>query len=669
MKFRNGLFLCLFTGLTAACSYTIKVKDGRTAYERKQYQLAVPMLEKELQRAKTRTEKGQLAYLLGDAYRHMGMPEKALPWLQEAYYNNYGAEALKAQAFSLKQLERYAEAREVFKNLGIEIGSPYEYRKEITACQVAEGWKKEPDNGRSLQPVAFNSPKNDFAPIPYADRTLVFTSDRSMSTGQDPYSWTGNRFMDLYIVDAGGASPQLFDEKINTAANEGVPCFNRDFSEMYFVRSVGAYKNDDRFNRIFFSRRQGDSWSDPLPLPFQKDRVNYVHPALSVDGKTLYFASDNPDGWGGFDLYAVTMNPNAENGWDEPRPLSRNINSPGNELFPVVDADTLYFASDGLTGMGGLDVFSSYRVGGNAWTPPINLKPPVNSGADDFGLVITERNRPGATPQPGDLLYRGYLSSNRPGGSGGDDIYLVEQRVPPPAPPKVDTTPVKTAPKLLLDVYVLEKIYATPGDPNSALLGRKPLPNAALKGVFGAKSQEWTSPAEGPVRIEMTPETDYRFTASHPEFLTNEGRFSAKGLAPDPNRTEQVYELEIVLDRIYKDREIVLENIYYDYDKWDIRPDAEPTLNALADVLRQNPGIRIQLGSHTDCRGNDAYNQNLSQKRAESAVNYLIGKGINADRLGALGYGESSPAVSCVCSRCTEAEHQSNRRTTFKIVE
>jgi len=656
--------------LLAACQYTLKVKDGQTAYQLKQYDKAIPMLEKEFQRAQTRTDKGKIAYKIGDAYAHQGKPADAQPWFQEAYNNNYGPDALKAQAYGLKQLERYPEAKEAFKNLGIEIGSPYEYRKELTACQVAEGWKKEPDNGWRLEPTAFNSPQNDFGAVPYHDGRLVFTSDRNMSTGDEAYTWTGKRFMDLFIVDAAAASPQGFDTRINTPANEGTPCFNKNFTEMYFVRSMGAYKGDDRFNRIFFCDREGDSWSEPKPLPFQKDRVNYVHPALSADGKTLFFAADDPEYGGGFDLFSVRINPSAEYGWDAPKPLSRNLNTTGNELFPVVDADTLYFASEGLPGMGGLDVFRTYRVDGNAWAPPINLKPPVNSGADDFAFVITHREKPGSARNPGDLLLSGYMTSNRVGGSGADDIYRVEKRIPPPIPPKIDTPLVKPAEaKLLLDVFVLEKIYAVPGNPNAAVLGRKPLADAAVRATNNNKTQNLRTPVDGPVRIELAKNTDYEFMATHPDFLSNTGRFSTKGIAPDPNNPEQVFELEIVLDRIFKGQEIVLENIYYDYDKWDIRPDAEPTLNALSEVLRQNPGIRIQLGSHTDCRGNDDYNQNLSQKRAESAVNYLIGKGIDAGRLGAIGYGESNPAVTCVCARCTEAEHQSNRRTTFKIVE
>ena len=668
-RFRILIYLMLAMALAASCKYTIKVKDGATAYQLKRYHDAVRMLEKAYQKAPTRAEKGRLAYMLGDSWRRQGRPDQAIKWFQDAYQNSYGPDALKAQAYCLKQMERYGEAGEAFKNLGIEIGSPYEYRKEVTACQVAEGWKKESDNGWRVSSAPFNSPQNDFGAVPYGAQELAFTSDRKLSTGELVYGWTGKDFMDIYTVDPGSASPQRFDAVINTSSNEGTPSFSRSGMEVFFVRSIGAYKGDDQFNRIFISRQQDGVWSEPEPLPFQKDRVNYVHPALAPDGLTLYFASDDPDGWGGFDLYTVDRQPAAEQQWSEPHILPRSINSGGNEFFPFLEADTLYFSSDGLTGMGGLDIFKTYRAGG-AWSPPINLKPPVNSGSDDFAFAVFHRGKGEVAPMPGDLLLSGYLSSNRPGGAGGDDIYLVEQRMPPPAPPKVvETGEEEPSGRILLDVFVLEKIYASSDNPNAAILGRKPLPEARIDVAMGGKSRQFSMPVAGAVRVELEPETDYLFSASYPGYLTNTGRFSSKGIAMVPGSREQVYELEIVLDRIFRDREIVLENIYYDYDKWNIRPDAEPTLNALADVLRQNPGIRIQLGSHTDCRGNDAYNQNLSQRRAESAVNYLTGRGIDPARMQAVGYGESRPAVDCICSRCTESEHQSNRRTTFKIID
>ena len=226
------------------------------------------------------------------------------------------------------------------------------------------------------------------------------------------------------------------------------------------------------------------------------------------------------------------------------------------------------------------------------------------------------------------------------------------------------------ASKLLLEGYVLEKILAVPDDPNSKVLGRKPLAGATVAAeAAGSKKQTFTVQEDGFFKMELAENTDYTFTAALASYLSNNAKFSTKGIAKDPANPVQTFEIEIVLDKIYRNREIVLENIYYDYDKWDIRPDAEPTLNRLADVLRQNPAVRIQLGSHTDCRGNDGYNQTLSQRRAESAVNYLITKGIDGNRLTAIGYGETQPADDCACSRCTEAEHQINRRTTFKVLE
>jgi outer membrane protein OmpA-like peptidoglycan-associated protein/tetratricopeptide (TPR) repeat protein len=662
----------LLSTLLTFCTYTLKVKDGRTAYERKQFAAAIPFLEKEFARAKTRKEKGQLAYLLGDAYRRTGQDEASLPWFEAAYANNFGSEAMRAQAFALKKLERYAAARETFKNLGIEIGSPYEYRKEITACTIAEGWLGErPDNGWTIAPTSFNSPQNDFAPVLLPDGRIVFTSDRNMGAGKESYRWTGNKFMDIFITEPESASPQNFDSQWNTPGNEGTPCFNKQSSEAFFVRAVGAYKDDDAFCKIFVSEKNTAAmWTPPVPLPFQKEKINYLHPALSPDGNTLYFSCNDPEGWGGYDLWSVQRNPKTETGWDEPKLLPRSVNTPNNELFPSFDADTLYFSSDGHTGMGGLDIFRTHRSEKTAWAPPQNLKSPINSGADDFSFVSDFIRIKGAKPKVGDLINTGYFTSNRSseGARGGDDIYRFEQRVPPPKPPKVDTTPAKPlAYKIILEGYILEKIFANPTDPNSKVLGRKPLSGASVQAEWGGKKQTFTVKDDGFFRMELAENTDYLFNASFADYLSNSAKFSTKGIAKDPANPVQTFELEIVLDKIFRNREIVLENIYYDYDKWDIRPDAEPTLNRLAEVLRQNADIRIQLGSHTDCRGNDAYNQTLSQRRAQSAVNYLISKGIDPVRLSAKGYGESQPAADCACSSCNEAEHQTNRRTTFKV--
>lgn len=663
--------LSLLLTMWAACTTTLPIKDGITAYDRKQYHVALPMLQRDFERARSRTEKGQLAYRVAESYRNIGNYASAHQWYGLAYQYNYGPEALKGQAYMLKRLERYAEAKEAFRNLSIEIGSPYEYRKEMTACDVALGWLElVKESGWTVQLSAFNSPQNDFAPAFYADGRLVFSSDRPSGQGKKNYAWTGNKFMDLFIADPDAFGAQPFDAGINTSGNEGTVAFNRNFSEIYFSRAVGAYKGDDQYCKIYHAVRVEGGWSEPRPLPFQKEKINYMHPALSPDGQMLLFACNDPDGWGGYDLWMARRNEQMESGWDEPRPLGRNINTTGNEAFPNFCADTLYFASDGLPGMGGLDIFRTFKMADNTWATPQNLKPPINSGADDFGLIATPHKPNNKPPLPGDLLLSGFFTSNRPGGRGGDDIYYFEQRVPLPKPPKTDTTAGKPIVfKILLEGYVLEKILADPTDPNSRALGRKPLPGARVDIAFRDKQQFVSVGDDGLFRLELAENTDYTFTALKEGYLTNGVRFSTRGIPRDSANPVQVYEVEIVLDKIFRNREIVLENIYYDFDKWDIRPDAEPALNRLAEMLRKNPNIRIQLGSHTDCRGDNAYNQTLSQKRAQSAVNYLIGRGIDSARLTAVGYGESQPAVNCPCNRCTEAEHQANRRTTFRIVE
>lgn len=670
---KNKYALLLLLGFLSACNYTLSVKDGKTAWELKRYADAIPMLQKEYKKAESRSEKGRIAYRLGDAYQRSGRPDQALPWFKIAYDNSFGPEALKGYAFALKQSEQYAAAQDAFKNLGIEIGSPYEYRKEVNACIVAEDWRqKAVQTGYSIAPAPFNSPQNDFAPAWLPDGRLVFTSDRSAAQGKARYGWTGQAFMDLFAVDPDAASAQAYDPALNTQTHESTPCFSKKGGELFFVRTLANEKGGHQYCKIFSSALQFDTWTPPLPLPFQKEKINYVHPCLSPDGNTLYFASDDPEGWGGYDLYAVVRQPGSETGWGDPKLLSRNLNTAGNELFPNFDADTLYFASDGLPGMGGLDIFRTYKLDKTTWAPPLNLKSPINSGADDFGLIVDSKSIRKTPPTlPGDLIRSGYFTTNRKteGARGMDDIFKFEQRVPPPLPPAPkDTTPAAAIVyKTVIEGYVLEKIFTIPDDPNTKVLGRKPLEGAAVEIRWGDKKQRVTVGADGFFRIEALDNTDYVFQAGKNAYLNNSTRFSTKGLPKDPSNPVQTYEVEIVLDKIYRDREIVLENIYYDFDQWAIRPDAEPTLNKLAQMLRENPEIRIELGSHTDCRGNDSYNLTLSQRRAESAVNYLTGKGIAVERLGAVGHGEREPAADCACNRCTEEEHQQNRRTTFTI--
>ncbi len=661
--------ICLL--IIASCKYTEKVRDGRTAYERMQFAEATKMLSTEYNKTKSRVEKGKIAFMLAESYKRINESKESISWYKTAYDNNFGDQALKEYAFALKRDEQYNEAMEAFKNLGIEIGSPYEYRREIEACKNAVGWYENiDDNGYTVELMDLNNGDSDYAPTVYKDNQLVFTSDRNASAGEENYKWTGNKFSDLYIADLNGNYAKPFDAPINTSNNEGTATFNFDYTEIIFSRCYNDDDKADSYCQLMSSRLEGDTWTEPEKLSFIEPNVNYAHPSLSDDGSTLYFSSNHSEGWGGYDLYTSERTPD---GWDQPRLMSRSINTTGDEKFPFIDADTLYFSSDYHVGMGGLDVFRTYKMNADSWSPIRNLKAPINSGADDFGFVVDYNNS-----KEDEVMQMGYLTSSRDEGKGNDDIYKFERRkvIPPPPPPKPveDTIVEQPKPpvivyKMILKGFVLEKIYENPDNPNSRVKGRRPLDAAKVSANFGSSSEKFTVGPDGQFTMELDENTDYSFFASRANYLNNTGRFSTRGIGKDPENPIQEFEIEIVLDKIFKNKEITLENIYYDYDKSDIRLDAQPTLNELTALLSQNPTIKIQLSSHTDCRGNPNYNQNLSQRRAQSAVDYLISKGIASDRVTAKGYGKNAPAIDCACARCSEEEHQANRRTTFKIIE
>ena len=657
MRFSPLLLFLLIIG----CTYTQKIKDGRTAYERHQFNEAIPMLEKDFEKEKSRVEKGKIAFLLGSSYEKILDDEEATSWYKLAYDNNYGVEALEAYAYCLKRDQRYTEAARAFKDLGIEIGSPYEYRNEIKACETAAQWLESPSQEVVISPTNFNSNKADYAPALYGDDHLVITSDRLAATGDDPYLWTGNDFSDLFIVDLSNNDVIPFDPALNTENNEGTAAFSADGSEMYFTRCFSGDKWEDNFCKLMYSQRTGNHWTVPIVLPFIEDGVNYGHPTVSADGSTLYFSSNHPDGWGGYDLYVSYKH---TSGWSDPQLLSRSINTEKDEQFPFVINDTLYFASDGHLGMGGLDIFKVYKRPDEYWSTAENLKPPFNSGDDDFGFVISNRSNP-----EDEVWQSGYFTSTRNGGLGGDDIFQFEKITPPEPIEEVVIAPEDY--KIYLDIYVLEKIYQETNNPNSKVLGRKPLDGSIVEILEEAKvTSTLDQPEEsGAFRMELDQNTVYRFLGSKDGYLSRDADFSTIGIGQDPNNPVQVFELEIELDRIFANREITLENIYYDFDEWIIRDDAKPTLNQLAKDMSLNPNITIQMGSHTDCRGNNRYNEDLSQKRAQSAVDYLIQQGISPERLLAKGFGEDSPEVECACNRCTEDEHQENRRTTFTILD
>lgn len=632
----------------------MKIQDGAMAVDRKQYAVAIPMLKKEYNKSKTRIEKGKKAYLIAQSYDALHQAPDAISWYKIAYDNQYGIDAFKAYAYALKQNEQYNEAAAAFKELGLEVGSPYEYRKEITACKVAADWKAEKRQEYTVEVMSFNTGSSDYAPVLIGDNKMAFTSDRSAATGDDTYNWTNKAFTDIFTVDLKSQNVTPFDNAVNSAANEANLIYSKDKNTIFFTR-CDAPKGMDAYCKIMSSTQETDgSWSAAKALSFQQEGINYMHPALANDGK-LYFSSDDSEGWGGFDIYYTELKAGQ---WTEPVRLSRSINTTKDDQFPQFDNDTLYFASKGHTGMGGLDIFRSYSRGENKWSPAWNMKSPINSGYDDFGFVVDRSHS-----SDGKTLEKGYFSSRR-GEIGQDDIYEYKRIKLPPVP--VQETIVY---ENILDVYVLEKVYENPDDPNSRVLARKALAGADLRIKVGKEEKSFKVGEDGKISLNLQDNKKYDFFASHEGYLNNKANFSSIGLGRDPRQAKQVYEVEIVLDKIFLNQEITLENIYYDFDQSYIRKDAEPTLLELAQLLKDNPDIRIQLGSHTDCRGGNQYNEDLSRKRALAAVDFLIQNEIDPARLEARGYGEEEPYADCACNRCTEEEHQENRRTTFKILE
>lgn len=655
--------LLSFLILISGCAYTVKVTDGDTAMDRYQFDRAIAYYEKDLDRARSRVQKGRTALKLAECHSRKNDPERALPYYEMAWNNQAGVAALRGKAYSLKMMERYDEAIETFEQLGEEIGSRYEFRRDIQSCSLAIAWKKQA-SGLEAESLPVNSAASDYAAAFLPGGIIAFSSDRgALAKDKDRYLWTGKVFSDILTTDSAGQLvgklPEDLLTLVNSPAHEGSLVMDPSGEHLFFTRCGGNETHEDQFCRIYGSSKENGTWRTPEPLPFCTGTFNYGHAWPSADGRVLVFSSDDPQGIGGYDLYSVER---TESGWSAPMLLPLTINTPGDEMFPVLDGEFLYFASDHHPGMGGLDIFRTRRTGPRSWTVPENMMPPINSGADDFAFV------PAREPSAGNVAGRGpaWFSSSRPGGKGGDDLY--ELRKQPPIL-IVDPGPTgKPETSFYLDVFVLTRIYLDPEDPNSTQLGRKAIEGATLR-ISGSKDTVMQTMSEEPASLRIQPGQVFEVTATATGYLNALARFDARDISSDIRVPEQRFELEIVLEKPFVNREVVLENIYYDYDRWEIRPDAEPSLDRLASLLLSNPTILIELASHTDCRGTAGYNQELSQRRAQSAVDYLIGKGVEARRLRPAGYGESKPANSCACSQCTEAEHQQNRRTSFRILE
>jgi peptidoglycan-associated lipoprotein len=637
----KSLFFVVFLLVISACSAGKKsLKLGEKKYERGEFEFAIEAYEKAI---KANHSTAYSNFMIGESYRVTNRLYLSLPHYEKAIAQ--GLKNEEAQLFlaqSLRDNQRYEEAEKVLIKL-------IEKTENIDLTALAN---RELDNLKVLNDIKdqigyfeiknveeLNTEEAEYSPV-FHDGDMYFTSARD---GGKIYKATGQAFTNIYKVDMEGAQvlPNTISKLpdiINTeGVHEGSVTFSRDGRTMVFARgNTGRRKGAEDVN-LYISRFRNREWSEPVMLSISDPSSWDSTPAFSKDGKTLYFSSNREGGYGGTDIYAATVDGNGR--WGKVRNLGPKINTPGNEMFPFVSDDgRLYFSSTGHAGYGGLDLFVAKNVKGELVVQ--NLGASINSNKDDFGINFINS-------------FEGYFASNRDGGKGDDDIYYF----------------YNNDPNIKIVNYVLAgRTLTRKENSEEEILG-----TVKVKLIDGTDKivGQGTTGRSGRYSFKVEAGQNYYLIGEKDDYFVTRELFSTVGkTVPQDELTEQettiTFEQDLLLDRIVIDKAIVLENIYYDLDKWDIRQDAADELDKLVEFLRDNPDIKIELSSHTDDRNTDDYNMKLSQRRAEAAVNYIVSRGISRSRLVARGYGKN---LLIIKNAQSEEEHQVNRRTEFRVLE
>lgn len=558
-----------------------------------------------------------------------------------------------AYAKALQHNSKYSEARIQYeKYAAMNKNTPAAQKSAwLLSCDSAMHWMKSPKSVIIDNHKALNTPQSDWGAVQIAGAT-VFTSDRSVqphsslqtskksflkfdgSKKPNPtiYGWTGHHYLRLFSQTGTSNNIEQFPVKAETNYHIGSATFNGAGNEMYFtltrIPEKPKYVNGRlaTINVEIYSCQKDANGTWSAPLPFAYNNVNEYSvgdPYLSKDGKVLYFSATFLGGQGGTDLYYCMRTESGQ--WGKPINLEQ-FNTKGNERTPFFDSNNaFYFSSDGLIGMGGLDIFKSVEHNGKM-SRPVNMGYPINSPQDDFAFNLSKDSE-------------GYLSSNRIEGMGDDDIYSFKIKEP--------------AFIRLTGVAYNKQTKA-------------PLGNAiiTIAKTNGGQLKTQTD-ADGQYQLQLDTAADYHLTGDKTGFRSEMVNINTRNLALSATLKQSIELEPIVINKAIK-----IDNIYYDFNQSAIRKDAAIELNKLVRLMRDNPTLWIELGSHTDSRGNDQYNLQLSQKRADAVVKYIVDSGINPNRIVAKGYGESQPVNRCTKGiSCSNAAHQANRRTEFKIIK
>ncbi len=725
MKF-NHLFI-IFISFVIATAYgqSKKTEVADRLFDLFKFQEAIRAYKKILKH-----DKKDAIYIykkLGDAYSIISQPEEAEKWYAKAVYDTDDAPIYYYRyAMTLRQNKKYDESVEwmtIYKQKsGMSDSRLEEFFKEL---DIVEKVKREGSKAQ-IYGLSINSKNTEYGAVYFENDKIVYTSNNIKAKGKRRSSYDNLPFTDLLVAGRQGEydfiGEQSFSPVINTDYHESSPTFNSDYTVMFFTRNnLNPQKRNnlrDYNLKIYRSFKQKDgSWSQPEEVHFDSDDYNCAHPCLSKDGKTLYFASDMPGTYGKSDIYKVKVNKDWTLG--KPENLGKRINTEGTETFPFVDSDgNLFFSSDGHAGLGGLDIFAAFYTSSGKFFMLKNLGLPYNSSKDDFAFIINENQD------------EGFFSSNRLGGEGYDDIYLFRpfEKIKPfvyfvgytkdnngfvipnaqvelfsdgklvskktslftgrvaflldpekkyeirahrkgykDAVVKLNTFDVKKS-RIEQDIILkqIQKIRACAADYHT----KEALDSVQVKiyGHNGTNEQYilYTKPngcadfevPENMIQKEVSYEFEFRKKDYLPKryvYINKLGKDSINWIKPNKQR-------------IYLIR-LKLNPIYFDLDKWDIRPDAAAELDKIVGLLKQYPKIKLSMESHTDSRQTKAYNMALSQRRAQATMKYLVDHGIDPKRLKARGFGESRLVNHCSDGvKCTEEEHQMNRRTEFMII-
>ncbi|HXH20114.1 MAG TPA: OmpA family protein [Chitinophagales bacterium] len=586
----------------------------------------------------------ELRLKVAECYRMLDSLEQAADWYKLAvnsgrveaqYVYNYGQ--------VLRMLGRYSDAKVQFERYNVlEPGK----NGEILAlsCDLVDKFKK--DSARySITPVSFNSESDDFSALQYEDG-LIYASSR-YDKKKDLYDWYSKpSYYDLYFAksqssptDSAGNNAVALKGRINSYFHEGPGALTDSASTMYFTssrRSAGTKRVDKKgflHFQIYSARKsRKGKWKHIKCFPHNSRHYSLGHPTISADGSRMIFTSNLAGGYGGFDLYICYRE---ENKWGKPINLGSKVNSPGNEMFPRFGPDNkLYFASDGQMGLGGFDLYVSTETQ-EGWGSVTNLGYPINTRFDDFSLELTSGNT-------------GYFSSNRKGGKGMDDIYYV-------------TVSAGKEEK--------EKTFAQADTGMILLVGNivNPMNDKAEGGVdvtlvdkLTNTSEKTKTDADGYFSFEVAPESIYELKMFKDSLSNKNLDFNTLGVDGGDTITFS----DIIIEGI------LLKDIYYGYNEYKILPTAYPILDSIVAMMKEKPEVTVDIGGHTDCRGSFAYNLELSWKRANAAQEYLVSKGISANRITLSAFGEQHILNKCRDGvQCTEEQHRVNRRTVLKILK